>query len=68
MGHLRKITAHVPERLLAQAQAATGEGVTETVRRGLAMLAAARASQRLLRLRGKMKIDLDLRELRRDRR
>lgn len=64
----RKITAHVPARLLEKAQAATGKGVTETVRLGLGLIASAKAQEELLKWRGKVRLDLDLKELRRDRR
>jgi Arc/MetJ-type ribon-helix-helix transcriptional regulator len=67
MGELRKITVQVPEDLLEQAQALTGEGVTETVRAGLKKLASIRAQQRLRALRGKVKFSLSLDELREDR-
>jgi hypothetical protein len=63
----QKITAHVPAQLLRAAQAATGEGITATVRRGLVLVAAAKASDDLRQLRGKLRLDLDLAQLRRDR-
>lgn len=68
MAKTQKITAHVPVETLRRARAATGEGVTETVRLGLEMLASARAAAELRRLRGKVRLDIDLEELRRDRR
>jgi len=64
MGILRKITVHVPEDLLEQAQAQTGEGVTETVRAGLKKLASIRAQQELKALRGTIKFSVDLMALR----
>ena len=68
MSDMQKITAHVPLESLRRAQAATGKGITETVRLGLDLLASARAAEELRRLRGKVRLDLDLAELRRDRR
>ncbi len=65
---MQKITAHVPVESLRRARAATGRGITETVRLGLDMLASAKAAERLRRMRGKLRLDLDLAELRRDRR
>ncbi len=62
----QKITAHVPVKLLRRAQGATGKGITETVRLGLGLLASANAAERLRRLRGKVSLDLDVAELRRD--
>ncbi len=64
----QKITAHVPVDLLREAQAATGKGITETVCRGLALVATAKAAEDLRALRGKVRLDLDLALLRRDRR
>ncbi len=64
----QKITAHVPVESLRRARAATGRGITETVRLGLDMLASAKAAEGLRRMRGKLRLDLDLAELRRDRR
>jgi hypothetical protein len=64
----RKITVHIPEDLLARAQKSTGEGVTETVRRGLQLVAAGAAYRRLRELRGKVRIAVDVERLREDRR
>lgn len=64
----RKITVHVRGDLLAKAQKASRAGVSETVRRGLELLAASDAYEGLLRMRGKVKFTIDLNELRKDRR
>jgi hypothetical protein len=64
----RKITVHVREDLLAKAQKAARAGVSETVRKGLELLAASDAYEGLLRMRGKVKFTIDLHELRKDRR
>ena len=48
MGEMRKITVEVPLRDLENAQALTGQGVTETVRAALRKLASIRAQQELL--------------------
>lgn len=63
---IRKITVHVSADLLAEAQKETGEGVTETVRRGLEMLRRAHAYRELAKLRGKVKFALTADELRGD--
>ena len=63
-----KITAHVPEDVLVRAKAASGKGTTETVRLALDMLAATKAARDLRALRGRLKLDIDLADLRRDRR
>jgi hypothetical protein len=64
----RKITVHVQDELLAKAQKAARAGISETVRKGLELLAASEAYDRLLKMRGKVKFSIDLDELREDRR
>jgi hypothetical protein len=64
----RKITVHVNSDLLEKAQKAARAGVSETVRKGLELLAASEAYDGLLKMRGKVKFSLDLSELRQDRR
>lgn len=44
------------------------DGVTGTIRQGLALVAASEAYERLRALRGKVKFSIDLKELRQDRR
>jgi hypothetical protein len=68
MERLQKITVHVPEDLLADACRVTGSGVTETVREGLRALAAAKAADDLRKLRGRLRLKIDVARLRRDRR
>lgn len=68
MTTVRKITVHVPDDLIKRAQRETREGVTETVRRGLRLVAASGAYDQLRRLRGSVRLDVDLDELRADRR
>jgi len=68
MGESRKITVLIPKELLRTAQDSTGQGVTATVRRGLELLAASEAYERLLAFRGKYRSSLDLKQLREDRR
>lgn len=63
---IRKITVHVPADLLEAAQEQTGEGITETVRRGLELLKRERAYRRLLEARGKIQFDMTADELRGD--
>jgi Arc/MetJ-type ribon-helix-helix transcriptional regulator len=67
MSGARKITVHVPEDLLARAQSSTGAGITETVRRGLQLVAASETYRRLRELRGRVPIRLDIESLREDR-
>jgi isocitrate/isopropylmalate dehydrogenase len=68
MSAARKVTVVLPEELLDSAMEATGEGLTSTIRRGLELVAAGRAARQLRRLRGKVKLSIDLAALREDRR
>lgn len=67
MSVVRKITVHVPEDLLARARSSTGAGITETVRRGLQLVAAGDTYMKLRKLRGKVTISVDIEKLREDR-
>jgi Arc/MetJ-type ribon-helix-helix transcriptional regulator len=64
----KKVTVHLPERLLRKAQQSTGKGVTDTIRDGLRLVAAGDAYRKLQRLRGTVKFSADLGKLREDRR
>jgi hypothetical protein len=64
----RKITVHVPEDLLQRAQKSTGQGITETIRQGLRLVAAGETFRRVAALRGSVKFSVDRRRLREDRR
>ena len=68
MNKLRKITVEVPEADLAEAQALTGKGVTETIRDALRRMRSIRAQQRALELQGKVKFSMTLDEMRYDKR
>lgn len=68
MAEMKKITAHVPADLLESATRSSGLGVTEAVREGLKLLARKQAYEELRKLRGKIHFDIDLKELRKDRR
>ena len=63
----RKITLNVPEELLESAQRSTGQGVTETIRQGLRLVAAGETFRRVAQLRGAVKFTVDLKRLRADR-
>jgi hypothetical protein len=67
MRSARKVTVEVPTELLRKAQESSGEGVTATLRKGLELVAASRAQEGLRRLRGRVKLSIDLRALRADR-
>jgi hypothetical protein len=64
----RKITVHVPEDLLDRAQRSSGQGITETVRQGLRLVAAGETFRRVAQLRGTVKFSVDMSRLREDRR
>jgi hypothetical protein len=64
----RKVTVELPADLLRRAQRSTGEGVTATIRRGLELVAASRTYDELRRSRGAVKLSIDWRRLREDRR
>ena len=63
----QKITAHLPVDLLHEAQAATGKGITETLKIALDQLTRANAYEDLRKMRGKVKFSIDVDELRKDR-
>ena len=67
MTEMRKITAFIPAELLSNAQSHTGLGVTETLRIALERFSHAEWCRKLLELEGKIKLDIDLEELRKDR-
>ena len=61
---LKKLTLQIPDDLLTRATQATGEGITPTIRRGLELVAAGGAYRNLRALKGKVKLQLDLKSLR----
>jgi hypothetical protein len=63
----RKVTVHLPEDLLESAQKASGQGITETVRQGLRLVAARDTFRGIAKLRGTVKFSVDLARLREDR-
>ena len=63
----RKITVEVPLDLLEKAQQASGNGITQTVRTGLRLVAASRTYAQLRQLRGKVRFSRTLAELKADR-
>lgn len=66
-GAIKKITVELPTALLFKAQESTGQGITETIRRGLQLVAANESYEALRKLRGKVKFSIDLKHLRDDR-
>jgi hypothetical protein len=65
----KRITANLPEALLAEATAVTGKGITETLIAGLELVRRSRAHAKAAALRGRLRLDIDLESAReRDRR
>ena len=65
----KRITANLPDALLADATAVTGKGITETLIAGLELVRRSRAHAKATALRGKVHLDIDLESSReRDRR
>ncbi len=54
------MTANLPEPLLAEAMEVTGRGITETLIAGLNLVRRARAYEKALALRGKVRLRVDL--------
>ncbi len=63
----RKITVEISSELLDKAQRASGDGITQTVRTGLQLVAASQAYARLRQLRGKVRFSRTMAELKADR-
>jgi hypothetical protein len=61
---LRKITLLVPTELLEEALKVGGDNLTQTVRKGLQLIAARGAYNELRKMRGKVKFSLTLDEMR----
>lgn len=63
----KKVTVLLPQDLVRRALRASGEGLTPTLRRGLEMVAAKDVYAKILKLKGKVDLAIDLDELRKDR-
>ena len=66
MSPKRKITVQLPAGLLERARRASGGGTTETVRTGLQLVAASQAYANLRQLRGKVRFETTVDELKSD--
>jgi hypothetical protein len=64
----KKYSLELEEDLVRSATKATGKGFTETVRQGLRVLAAADSYKELLKLRGSIDLQLDVKALRKNKR
>lgn len=63
----QKVTAHLPVKLLHEAQEVTGKGLTETLKIALEQLSRAHAYESLRNMRGKIDFTIEVNELRKDR-
>jgi hypothetical protein len=63
---LKKLTILLPEDLVRAATKATRQGITPTVRLGLKLVAARDAYETLRDLRGKIRLGIPWKQLRRD--
>lgn len=60
MTTVRRITANLPDDLLADAMRTTGKGITETLVEGLELLRRRRAYAKALKLQGKLRLAVNL--------
>lgn len=57
---IRRVTANLPAELLEEACHVSGAGVTETITQGLCLVKRGGALAKASRLRGRLKLELDL--------
>jgi post-segregation antitoxin (ccd killing protein) len=62
---MQKVTVMLPRELVERAKRVSGLGITPAIRKGLETVAATEAYEALLRLRGKERSSISLKELRR---
>ena len=67
MEQVRKVTVEIPADLLDRAQKSSGTGITQTIRAGLQLLAAAQAYDDLRKLRGTYRFSRTIAEIKEDR-
>jgi hypothetical protein len=63
----RKVTVMLPDDLIEKALAASGQGLTPTLRKGLELIAARGAYTGLLKLKGKFDFGLNYSQVKKDR-
>ena len=61
MDGLRRISANLPAALLTEARRATGKGITETLVSGLELVRRSAAAGKAARLKGHLRLKIDLR-------
>ena len=57
---VRRVTANLPADLLAEAMSASQRGVTETLKEGLRLVKRSRAFETAMRLKGRIRLDVDV--------
>lgn len=57
---IRRMTVNLPADLLKEACHVSGAGVTETLKQGLSLIKRGTAPTKASRLRGRLKLDVDL--------
>jgi hypothetical protein len=63
---MQKVTVMLPRDLVERAKRVSGLGLTPAIRRGLETIAATEAYETLLKLRGKERSSISLKDLRGD--
>jgi hypothetical protein len=66
MKNLKKVTVVLPADLVERATTTTGNGIKQTIREGLEAMAAVHSFDGMRRLRGKVKLSIDVGQLRQD--
>jgi hypothetical protein len=64
----KKVTVYLPTDLLERALASNDGNITDTIRKGLELMAASHAFDSLRQLRGRVSLSVDIKALREDRR
>jgi hypothetical protein len=64
MSSTRRVTANLPTDLLDAAMEATGRGITETIVEGLTQVQRRRFYDRAMALRGQLKLEINLDQVR----
>jgi hypothetical protein len=60
MEKIKRITANLPEELIRQATSITGKNLTDTLIEGLQMVKRTAAFEKAQKLKGKIKLEIDL--------
>lgn len=60
----RRVTANLPADLLGEAMDVCGKGITETLKEGLRLVKRARAYEKAMRLKGRIRLEVNLEESR----